>query len=168
MAAPAQRGLWNLDEAVGLRWDAAQLDAVVRNEWPSADRLSTKYQPLSEEFAEPIPPGPYVVYERLPPVVTANMTGATAGDRENQLQQVQMQFRIHAKNTAAETAKSICIRLAKEITDAFDPKNSPWEMNDDKVANILRDPDFGTREGDNEYVWVIQYSVLFDAEYLVA
>ena len=168
MAIPNTRGSWTLDEAIGLRWEDAGLDTIIRNEWPESDRLLTKYQPLSDQFARPTPSGPYVVYEKSIPVVMAHMSGHTGAQREDQLQQILVAFRVHATSTAAESAKSICVRIAKKVAEAFDPDTSPWEMNDDKMVIVKRGPDFHSREGDDEWVWVLQYDVLIDAEYLQA
>ena len=165
---PATRGSWTLDEAIAIRWEEAELDVVIRNEWPESDRLLTKYQPLNDSFAEPTPPGPYVVYEKSIPIIRNHMSGHTAAQRENQLQQILVAFRIHARSTATESAKSVCIRLAKKVAEAFDPDTSPWEMYDDSIASVTREADFHTREGVDEWVWVLQYTVMIDAEYLQA
>ena len=168
MPIPNTRGSWTLDGAINQRWDDAGLDTTIKLEWPAADRLIDKYQALNDGFARPKPPGPYVVYEKSIPVVMAHMSGHTAAQREDQLQQILVAFRIHAKSTAAESAKSICIRLAKEVAEAFDPNTAPWEMADDKIVIVKRGPDFHAREDDDEWVWVLQYDVLIDAEYLQA
>lgn len=171
---PMPRGSWTLHEAIATRWDEAGLDTVFRNEWPVAERLSTKYQPLNEGFAMPVPPGPYCVVEMSVPVVVGHMSGADAIQRENQFQSVLVQLSIHARGTAAtatkpaESGKSICIRLAQQVADAFDPYNCPWEIYDDAMVQVWRGSDFDTREDDDMYVWVLQYTVMLDAEYLQA
>lgn len=162
---PATRGSWTLDEAVALIWDTAGLDTIFRNEWPVASKLSTKYQPLNDGFARPVPPGPYCVFEKMIPFVRNHMTGVGGGRRENQFQQILIQFSIHAKSTATESGKSICVRLADRVAEAYDPDTVPWEMEDDSLVSVKRGPDFHTREGNDEWVWVLQYDVMIDAEY---
>jgi len=168
MADPNTRGSWTLDAAIAQRWDDAGLDTAVKLEWPVADRAIDKYQALSDGFASPTPPGPYCVYEKSVPVVWAHMSGHTGAQREDQLQQILVSFRIHAASTASESGKTKCVRLAKLVAAAFDPDTSPWEMTDDKIVIATRGPDFSSREGEDEWVWVLQYYVMIDAEYLQA
>jgi hypothetical protein len=162
---PVTRGSWNLDEAIWRRWQDNGLDDVVRGEWPIADRTNYQYLPFNDGMARPVPPGPYVVYEKNIPVVTMHMSSGTGRSRQNQLQRTTIQFRIHARSTSTESAKSICVRLAKDIAEAYDPDTLPWTINDDSIVNVWREPDFHTREGEDDWVWVLQYNVMTDSEY---
>jgi hypothetical protein len=127
--------------------------------------LSTEYQPLSDGFARPTPPGPYVVFEKFTPVIVGHMTGAAGVQRENQLQNILVQLSIHAKSSTTESAKQKCVRMAKKVAAAFDPDTSPWTINDDTMVKVDRQPDFHVREGDDEWAWILQYLVMIDAEY---
>jgi len=172
-ADPQPRGSWNLDEAVAHRWWTSDLDTTFRNDWPVADRLNGQYTVLNDQVARPVPPGPYCVYERSIPIVVGHMSSATAVGRENQLQDITIQFRIHAKSKAAtatdpaESGKSVCIRLAKKVAEVYDPDTQPWTIYDDSILQVWREPDFHVREGEDEWVWVMQYRVELDSEYLL-
>ena len=170
MSTVPTRGSWTVDEAVVTRWNESELDQAVRNEWPIASRLSTKYQTLHDTLARPIPPGPYVVFEKMTPFIRGHMSGSSDSQRENQFQQVLIQFSIHAQSITytsgiLESGKSRVIRLAKLVAKEFDPETNPWTMYDDSMILVTREPDFHIREGEDEWVWVLQYSVLIDAEY---
>jgi hypothetical protein len=164
MATPNTRGSWTLDEALVERWRTSSLNQVFRDEWP--DPLAIEYEPFNDQEARPVPPGPYCVYEKTVPVVIGHMTGhdITTYKRENQLQLVTVQFRIHAKSTSTESGKKIARRLAKKVATVFDPHNA-FTIYDDAIAVKSRGPDFDTREGEDEWVWVIQYDFTLDGEY---
>jgi hypothetical protein len=165
MVAPNIRGNWTVDEAINMRWDDADLDSAIRNEWPAASKLSTKYQPLNDQEARPVPPGPYVVYEIMSPFVVGHMTGAEGTQEENQFQRMLVQFTVHASSTATESGKARAIRIAKLIAEAFDPETFPWTMYDDAHVSVTREADFGVREDDDEWAWALQYNVMIDARY---
>jgi hypothetical protein len=143
----------------------AKLNETFRNYWP--DPLAVEYEPLNDGEARPVPPGPYCVYEKLPPSIVAHMSGAdvSRADTENQFQSILVQFRIHAKSTATKSGKTIAKELAEFVSEAFDPGNV-LVMENDRHVNTIRGVDFPVREGDTEWAWVLQYDVRIDAAYL--
>jgi len=161
------RGSWTLDEAITKRWDEDALEDEFKAEWRNTK--DTNYPVLHDGEARPTPPGPYCVFEKDIPVILGHMSGADVirSDTENQLQEIGFQFTIHAKSTATESGKVICIRLAKKVAAAFDP-DRPLDFEDDYFVVAKRGPDFSAREGDTEWAWVLQYEATIDAEYLQA
>ena len=166
--APVPRGSWTLDEAVKKQWDDSGVETKIREYWPVADKTATYYPVLHDGEARPVPPGPYVVYEKMTPVVIGHMSGMDGVQSENQLQSVLLQFTVHAKSNSSISGKYVARKIAGLVADAFDPDTSPWPIEDDTMVSVLRGPDFHVREGDEEWAWVLQYEVMIDATYLQA
>ena len=153
---------WNIDRAVVTRWTEAGLDAAFRAEW--ADPSRTDYPTLHEAEAEPSAPGPYCVFQHLPsPVPVGNMTGKVVA-KQHQLQHHTIRFEVHAKESATESPKDIAIRLAELVQTAFDSQ-AAWDLGSTIWhVHSTRGPDWGVREGDNEYMVTVQYEVLIDVQ----
>lgn len=158
----AIRGSWTVDEAIAKHWENNNLDKTFRDTWP--DPTVTRYEPLHDGEARPTPPGPYCVYEKFDPVILGHMTGARDEQTEMQFQDVTVQFTIHAKSSATESGKKIVRRLAEEVDKAFGPENA-LPIRDDCHIVTVRGPDFHIREGDEEWAWVLQYTLTIDCEY---
>lgn len=172
---PPIRGSWTVDEAVALQWERNNLDKKFRDEW--SDPADTNYEPLHDGEARPTHPRPYCVYEKSEPVLLGHMTGSNADPEvittENQLQEVTIQFTIHAKNRLIilpsgeqqlQSGKRIAKRLAEKVDEAFGPENAlPFKV--DKHVVTVRGPDWHIREGDEEWAWVLSYILTIDCEY---
>lgn len=158
------RGRWLVDEGVATRWDQAGLDNIIKGYWPNAKK--SRYPAVHDEQARPGTPHPYVVYESAEPIVLGHSTGGDAGHKEQQYQDVPIQFRVHAKGTNTQSGKSIAKEVAIAIKLAFDPGNDFLQLSPDCHLCTLADGDFPIREGDEEWVWVVQYRIRLDATYL--
>lgn len=160
------RGSWTLDEAIVTRWNDKSLDARFRDYWQ--DSTATDYQPLNDGEARPTPAGPYCVFEIDEGVTLQRHTGTTATTK-NDLYSIPIRFRIHAKSGTfsggAKSGKEVCVILAKLVAAAFDPAAGILAMHPDHHVYTLRQPDFNVREGDEEWVWVLPYDIVVDAEY---
>ena len=159
LATMAQtRGIWLILRAVRRLWRTSDLDDSFRAEW---DGSTDKYPVLHYGDARPSAAGPYCVFETGDPIVLTHQTGHT-NDEEIQTLQVPLQFRIHAKSDATEDGKDKCIRLAMAIRAVF---NSParLDIKPDSHIDTTVEADFHIREGDDEWMWVVPYTLLIDA-----
>lgn len=155
------RGSWTLHEAIANRWDEKSLDADFKALWTVSNE--TRYPVLSEKEAPANPPGPYCVFEIDPQNNLTHMSGVTKAT-ENQFIPYIVQFTIHAKESSTLTAKQIAKNLAKLVATAFDDMTA-LDISPDAHVITVRQPDFGVREGEEEYLWVLQYLITIDAEY---
>lgn len=155
---------WRLDQAIQKQWDKCSLDSAFRRRWPV--RTATEYQPLSDGYAMPAPPGPYCVYEKLEPAVVANMTGLEGGE-ERQVMSWPFRFEVHAKENSKESAKEVARWLAERVAEAFDPHN---EIEIEGAAHIVteRGPDWHDEEGEDECVWTLEFKWLVDGKVRVS
>ena len=160
------RGSWTLDEAVVTRWNDKSLDDRFRDWWKVPTAID--YQPFNDGEARPMPAGPYCVFEKAEGTTLQRHTGITA-TTENALISIPIQFRIHAKSGTfsggAKSGKEVCVILAKLVAAAFDPAAGFLAMHPDHHVYTLRQPDFHIREGDTEWVWILPYDIVVDAEY---
>ena len=157
----ATRGAWTLHEAIVNRWDDDNVDADFKVYWP--DDTEIRYPVLNDEMAPANPPGPYCVYEVQPQNNITHMTGKTK-TTELQFQPHLVQFRIHAQETSLLDAKTIAVALAKVVAASFDNMTA-LDISPDAHVTTIRQPDFGVREGEQEYAWVLQYLITIDCEY---
>jgi hypothetical protein len=138
------------------------LDAEFRALWP--DPAASEYSPFNDGEARPTPPGPYCVYEKAQPVLLGHHSGKLTST-ENQLLSVPVTFQVHAKTSGSQSGKARARLLAEKVASAFDPGNGAFDISPDSHVYTVREPDFHLREGDEEWVWVVPYSFVIDAEY---
>jgi hypothetical protein len=165
--ATQPRGSWTLDEAVKNRWDDYALDDEFKDYWTVGDE--TRYFVLHDQEANPNPPGPYCVFEKDLVGEPERMTGSgtDALTTEKQTETYLVSLTIHAKDDDGSTslsAKDICIALAKLVATAFNDM-SALDISPDAHVLTLPQPGFGTKEGDREYAWTLQYLITIEAEY---
>ena len=164
------RGTWTIDEGIGRRWSEKFLDDRFREWWPTDPTSSddSHYPVLHSQEARPTPPGPYCVYETPTGDIQQRHTGVT-GATENVIETVPVMFRIHAKSGSfsggAKSGKEVAKILAKEVARAFDFSAGYLDISPDHHVNTLRQPDFNVREDDEEWVWILQYDFIIDAQY---
>jgi len=156
------RGSWTIDEGIAAKWESAGLDTTFKNEWPAGNGA---YQPLNDQEARPETPTPYCIYEKFDPIIIGHHTGSRSGSEHQQIQRIPVQFRIHAKTTSSESGKAIAKRMATAVMEAYDPGNDRISIDPDCHLVVYRGPDFHTRLGDEEWVWVCMYDFLIDATY---
>jgi hypothetical protein len=155
------RGSWTLDEGIAARWEAQGLDATFRAEWPAGN---TGYAPLNDGEARPETPQPYCIYEKSQPLIVGHHTGAVGGEAQ-QLQQIEVQFTVHAKSTNNESGKAIAKRMMTAIMTAYDPGTTKLSILPDCHIVVYRGADFHVREGDEEWAWTVLYEFLIDTTY---
>lgn len=156
----ATRGIWLEMRGIRRQWQIAGLDATFKAEWGDAN---APYSVLHHGEAWAGSPGPYCVFDIGEPIVLTHQTGHTSSE-EIQTIEVPVQFRIHAKSTANEDAKDICVRLAMAIKSGFEPPVK-LDVNPDSHVETIVEADFSTREGDDEWSLVVPFSFIIDAEY---
>lgn len=157
------RGNWTIHEGIAAHWNLHNLDENFKQFWP--DPTETRFIVLDDGEAQENPPGPYCVYEVTPQGEPIRMTGSTVRT-ERELITNLVEFRIHAKSkpNSVQSAKEIVRDLAKEVVRAFDDMTALCVSPDFHVLTI-REVDFGVREGEREYRWVVPYTITIDAEY---
>lgn len=139
---------------IATQW-AAECDASFRAYAGTED--TPRYSTLHDTEARPSPPGPYAVYEVGDSSTVSRSGGLTAGTFK-QYEVVPVIFRIHAQT------KETVVALAKVVATAFDPDREIC-LTDDKHIRTDRVADGGTREGDEEWSWMLSYEFLLDATY---
>ncbi len=159
---PEVRGRWLVDQGVAARWKSAGISDKIKAYWPASKR--TRYPALHDEEARPRVPHPYVVYESADPTITGHSTGK-ANALEQQYEDVAIVFKVHAKSTSARSGRSIAIEIAKCIKEAFDPGTDRLDLTPDNHLCTIADGDYHEREGDEEWLWVIEYTIRLDATY---
>ena len=144
------RGSWNIDAAIKARWDARSLESQFKQVWP--DPTVTHLLALCDSSPRPDEqhPKPYCIYEKGEPIVRGHMSGATR-DTELQLQDVPVQFAIYGHTK--EQAKD----FAQLVAGAFD--KAALNLQDDQLVSVKRGPDFDTKQDEETWVWVIQYTI---------
>lgn len=157
----AARGTWNVDKAIVSHWDASGLDAQFRRFW--SGRGVTEYPVLHDREARPQPPGPYCVFEIDQATIDHHSTGPP-GDNphlEHQVLRVPLQFTIHAIGDAATSGKKVAVTLASRVADAYD--DARLDLSEDSQVALIKEPDFGAREGDEHWMWVVPYTLVMNA-----
>ena len=64
----------------------------------------------------------------------------------------------------AKSGKQKAKELAVYVAEAFDDK-TPLDIGPDAHVNTIRGADWHTREGDEEWLWNLDYDFVLDAEY---
>ena len=152
------RGSWTVDEGVALQWAAKNLDATFRSYWAAGN---DGFTPLNDTEARPNTPHPYCVYSAGTGRVVARSSGLVRDSKKRE-EAIPVSFTIHAKPVGALSAKSVAKELAKRIKSAFDPQNRLDFTPDCHITTLIQTPDFGVREGDNEWMWVVSYDFHID------
>jgi hypothetical protein len=150
-----------LDEAIVRRWHLYDLDTKFKADW--GEPSDTRYTALNDGEARPAPQGSYCVYTKLPANAINHHTGKTV-ETENQIQRITVSFIIHSKGDTAKSGKQKAKELAVYVAEAFDDK-TPLDIGPDAHVNTIRGADWHTREGDEEWLWNLDYDFVLDAEY---
>lgn len=157
------RGSWTIDETIVRHWRESELDVAFRSYWVAPIDYSSN--PLNHQEARPEPPGPYCVYSINEPV-TLHRDSGTTSSTDNEVLSYTCRFEIHAKNSTIASGKMIAKQLAKQVAAKFDPANSLCiDDDDDAYLQTIRGPDFCLREGDEEWMWILEYEFWVDAQY---
>lgn len=154
------------DLAQGLctTWADSGLDAKFKAYWLNG---GNEFYSLHDQQAVASQPFPYCVFEQQAGNTVTRMSrirGQTSGRMEQR--QIPLEFTIHARSVGQETAKEIASYLAEEVIKVFGghPEEVPAVigLTHGTVLRVQYETHFGTREGDQEYAWVVRYQFLID------
>ena len=151
-------GSWNTIDAVVSRWESKGLDAEFEVLWEDQSKVGA-YPPMCENEIEEGTPRPYCVFEQLPTGDTEQMSCRDA-DRVHVQTEISIHFRIHAED------KSQAVSLAKLVVAAFD--NANFSAGSSHVVGCRRVGDFGSKDGDEGYVWVVRYNLIEDSSQVIS
>lgn len=143
-------GSWNILEAISSRWDAKQLPEAISGYWDDTSKTS-RYLTLYEDEATEGAPKPYVVYEHSPQTSDEMMNGPDH-DHLFVIGNIEINFRVHAVD------KVQAVDVAKLVVAAFD--NAVFEAGESAVLGMRRAAEFGSRDGEEGYLWSIRYRIV--------
>lgn len=150
------RGSWEVDQAVFARFQDAALEDAFRSAWPEDDRDSEECAAWNDSEARPATPRPYLIFEKVGGLLAHRSSGKT-GTTLQEVENVPIQFTIHAES------KPQAVEFCKLVADAFD--NWPLDMQNDSHVQTQRGRDFGVRQADDHWIWVLPYTIQIDATY---
>lgn len=166
----------DLHAAIIQLWDSTPgLDGNFTSLWPDGFTHS-EYVALHDEVASPGQPFPYCVMEELSKGGT-NTVERMRGRTNNELREIReipVRFSVHAKVVEGDsrTAKKISADLAAIVMARFGghPTTRPlWSSNpllnhlsNGNLLPVQYQTDFGTRTGEEEYQWSIDYLFRLD------
>lgn len=157
------RGLWLQVRAIERHWESSKLNEAFHAYWPDSN---AKHPPvLHYGDIEPRTPGPHCVFEVAAPVVLSQRTGHTV-EQVTQTLSIEIQFRVHAKSTPKNEGKEICSKLATAIRKAFDDP-ARLDVSPDTHLGTTRAAAFHAQEGDNEWAWVVPFTLLMEVTYRI-
>jgi hypothetical protein len=125
---------------------------------------------LHDSEATPSQAFPYTVFTQDALTITSRMTGHTSAEH-HRLEDVPWNFRVHASQTVASSAKQIAAAIATEIMNIFGggelQKETPLIL--DVGSHLLTQfqTSYGIKEDDEEYLWVVSYIFKLDVPFAV-
>jgi hypothetical protein len=164
-------GNLDFEQAVNALWDGSDLSATFMVLWPST-AVSEDFNALVDQEASPKQPFPYCVYEVAAPNDVVRMFGGTGFIKK--IKDTGLTFNIHAKIVDGDrrSAKEIAGTLAEEIKKVFGghPTVAPQKLSLVHGGHLLTQfvNDYGVRTGDEEYQWVVAYTIKTDIPEAIA
>lgn len=158
-------GADDLHKAIKTVWDAQSLDDQFTAYWTSDEQ--SRFIVLNENEAAPNQPWPYCTYEQEVGITTARMSGHSITEK-HEIRDIGWFFRVHARKrtTSTKDGKQIAAEIAEEIIKVFGghPTVSPQNLTLDNGSFLIAQyqNDFSLREGDEEWLWTIQYMFRLD------
>lgn len=149
------------------------LHTAIRTHW-QASGLDWEFQRLRDEAGRVLPslfdgeadPGckhPYCVYMQSAGFAQSRDSGHSTNEK-HEIRDVPVEFRIHANTRRGydRTAKQVAADLGELVMQKFGghPTAAPPafpSLANGAVLLVQYQSDFGTREGDEEYAWVVSY-----------
>lgn len=148
----------DLDKAINAVWDAQSLDTLFTVYWSSGQ--IDDFIVLHDQEAQARTPLPYCVYVIGTGSTTTRMTGHDKNER-HEIRDIPVSFRVHAKQSGGNTAKSIAADLIEEIMKVFGghPSSTPESLTLDNGIVLISQyqSDFGINTGDEEHQWSLNY-----------
>ncbi len=153
----------DLDKAMVAAWIAGNLDAVHTSYWDVND--VDDYPVLHDIEATPGQPFPYTVFEHGAGSITTRMSGHSLSEN-HVINDVPIQFRIHAAQTPTKTAKQVAAEVAEEVMKVFGghPTVVPSGLTLDNGSHLITQylTDYGIRTEDQNYQWIVSYLFRLD------
>lgn len=154
-------------KAINAAWDAQSMDDHFTDLWASSV-TSSDWEVLHDAEASDDQPFPYVVFEIGVPNTIERMSGNDENDVLMEVRDVPLSFSVYARKISGDgrTAKQIAGDLAEEIMKTFGghPSESPSALTLDNGTALLveHQTDYGVRQGEDEWQWVVDYVVRVD------
>ena len=157
-------GTADLNKAIATLWNSSSLDSLFTEYWRGV-RDTDDFLVLNDAEAAPGSPLPYVVFTVSSPSVQTRMSGVARG--KFHIRDTSLTFDIYAEQASnPNSAKEIAAELAEEVMKVFGghPTVEPQEMELDNghVLNVQYQQDYGERQGDTAYHWIIEYTIKVD------
>ena len=153
-----------LHKAIISLWSSSGLDATFEALWPSGTETS-QFQTIHEQEASPGHPWPYAVFDQMSVSVADRMS---SGSNRKEIRDTTFALNVYAREITGDSrsAKAIAATLAEEVMKYFGghPTESPSDLTLDSGAHLITQymDDYGDRIGDEEYRWMIVYSIKTD------
>jgi hypothetical protein len=159
-------GTADLAKAINTTWDASTLNAsflALRR----ADVADAEFPVLHEQEAGGEQPFPYCIFEIPEGTTTTRMSKGVNDNWETR--DVPLFFRVHTAEVVgdARTAKEIAAFLIEETMKVFGghptqvPTGTITLDNGNHLVTTYQN-DFSVREGEDNYVWTLSYSIRLD------
>ncbi len=158
-------GIADFHRAVVSLWKQEGLDVPFKNHWAVPADAEVR-RVLHDTEASPGQPFPYCVFEVNEPNTKARSTGGQADRRGREYRTYNLTFNIHTRDAGNSPAKNLAVSLCESIISVFGghptcvPKNLSLTHGD--VLNCRYERDVGVKTGEQEWQWVITYSVEVD------
>ena len=160
----------DMHKGINAAWAASDLDDVFLA--LRADPTDESTPVLNDQEAAPSEKFPYCVFGEIMPSRISQMSGGVSSIR--QIRGVSVQFNVHAstKSGDSRSAKQIAAYLSEEIIKVFGghPTVSPTQsisLDNGNVVSMDYQNDYGIREDDSQYKWIISYEAMIDVPVMV-
>jgi len=160
-------GTADLYKALNVAWDASDLDDLFKALWLPAAVIADEYPVLNDQEGLGGQPWPYVVIDEVGSSTVSRMSYGP--DSLYEIRDVEVRFNVHARDIESDSrgAKEIAAYLAEEIMKVFgghptvNPTGSMALDNGDHLITQFQN-DYCIRDGDDEYMWIVQYLFRLD------
>jgi len=158
------RGSYLLDSAIARRWESAGLDSVFEMFWPADKR--GRFESLNDHEARPETPFPYCIYDRTEVFSGRNHSaGEASAVEEIMYEDIPIEFHIHTKPAGTRDGRAVAVELLCIVQAAFDPGAELFDLSPDRHECTIAMGDWFEREGDQEWMGVLAYTVRMESTY---
>jgi len=153
-----------LHKAIMTVWNDSGLDTTFKALWPSGTETSQFYT-LHDQEASPGHPWPYAVFDQMAVSVVNRMSDDS---NRKEVRDTTFAINVYAREVVGDsrTAKAIAATLVEEVMKFFGghPTESPSDLVLENGNYLITQylNDFGDRIGDEEYRWMVVYSIRTD------
>jgi len=156
-------GIADVHKSIQSAWSAHGIDWEFKKYWVEADR--TEYETIHDQEATPTQPFPYCVYELATLLVESRDSGHDVTEKHQTLN-IPCDFKVYAKKTGNQSPKVVAAALAEVLLGKFGghPTVKPVQLvlDNGNVLLMQYQSEMSIREGDDEYSWMISYSIKVD------